>query len=72
MTEKQKQGAKQAAKEFYQAGRITLKTAIWAMKNAGYSREETVEWLELAKQPIDPEKLEMNMPGNSERSEYRD
>jgi hypothetical protein len=47
MTEKQKQGAKQAARDFYQAGRINLETAVWAMKNAGYTREETAEWLEL-------------------------
>jgi hypothetical protein len=47
MTEKQKQGARQAARDFYRAGRITLETAVWAMKNAGYTREETAEWLEL-------------------------
>jgi hypothetical protein len=47
MTEKQKQEVKQSVREFYQAGRITLETAIWAMKNAGYTREETAEWLEL-------------------------
>jgi hypothetical protein len=47
MTEKQKQGAKQAARDFYQAGRINLEMAVWAMKNAGYTREETAEWLEL-------------------------
>jgi hypothetical protein len=51
MTEKQKQGAKQAARDFYRAGRISLKTAAWAMKNAGYTREETAEWLELAEKP---------------------
>jgi hypothetical protein len=43
----QKQGAKQAARDFYQAGRINLEMAVWAMKNAGYTREETAEWLEL-------------------------
>jgi hypothetical protein len=47
MTEKQKQGVKQAAREFYQAGRITLEMAVWAMKNAGYTKEETAEWLKL-------------------------
>jgi hypothetical protein len=47
MTEVQKQGVKQAARELYRAGRITLEMAIWAMKNAGYTREETAEWLEL-------------------------
>jgi hypothetical protein len=39
MTEKQKQEVKHSAREFYQAGRITLKMAVWAMKNAGYTRE---------------------------------
>jgi hypothetical protein len=48
MTEKQKQGTKQTARDLYQAKRITLKTAIWAMKNAGYTREEAAEWLGLA------------------------
>jgi hypothetical protein len=47
MTEKQKHNAKQAARDFYQAGRISLSMALWAMKNAGYSREETAEWLGL-------------------------
>jgi hypothetical protein len=48
MTEKQKQGVKQAALELYQARRMSLKMAAWAMKNAGYTREETAEWLRLA------------------------
>jgi hypothetical protein len=47
MTEKQRQEVKQTARELYRAKRITLKMAIWAMKNAGYTREETAEWLEL-------------------------
>jgi hypothetical protein len=47
MTEKQRQEVKQTARELYQARRITLEMAIWAMKNAGYTREETAEWLEL-------------------------
>jgi hypothetical protein len=47
MTEKQRQGVKQAAREFYRSGRISLEMAMWAMKNAGYTREETAEWLEL-------------------------
>jgi hypothetical protein len=47
MTEKQKQDVKQAVREFYRDRRITLETALWAMKNAGYTREETAEWLEL-------------------------
>jgi hypothetical protein len=45
MTEKQKQGVKQAALELYQARRMSLKMAVWAMKNAGYTREETEDWL---------------------------
>jgi hypothetical protein len=49
MTKAQKEGAKQAAKEFYRAGRISLKMAIWAMKNAGYARGETSKWLGLEK-----------------------
>jgi hypothetical protein len=47
MTDKQKQGVKQAARDFYQAGRITLAMALWAMKNAGYSKEEAANWLGL-------------------------
>jgi hypothetical protein len=27
---------------------MPIKMAVWAMKNAGYTREETAEWLELA------------------------
>jgi hypothetical protein len=48
MTDKQKQGVKQAARELYRDRRISLEMAAWAMKNAGYTREETVEWLELS------------------------
>ena len=47
MTEKQKAGVKQTARELYQARRISLEMAIWAMKNTGYTREETAEWLGL-------------------------
>jgi hypothetical protein len=47
MTEKQKREVKQMARKLYRDRRITLETAIWAMKNAGYTREETAEWLEL-------------------------
>jgi hypothetical protein len=47
VTEKQKQGVKQMARKLYRAGRITLKMAFWDMKNAGYTREETAEWLGL-------------------------
>jgi hypothetical protein len=49
MTENQKQTAKETARELCQARRITLAMAVWAMKNAGYTREETAEWLELNK-----------------------
>jgi hypothetical protein len=45
MTDKQKQGVKQTARALYQARRISLSMAAWAMKNAGYTREETAEWL---------------------------
>jgi hypothetical protein len=48
MTDKQKQDVKQAAKEFYRDRRISLEMAAWAMKNAGYTREETAEWLEIS------------------------
>jgi hypothetical protein len=54
MTEKQKQGVKQAAREFYRDRRISLETAVWAMKNAGYTREETAEWLELKEREKEP------------------
>jgi hypothetical protein len=53
MTEKQRQVAKQTARDFCRAGRISLDMAIWAMKNAGYSREETARWLELERQPAE-------------------
>jgi hypothetical protein len=48
MTKIQKEGVKQTAKDFYRAGRISLEMAIWAMKNAGYTRKETEEWLEIS------------------------
>jgi hypothetical protein len=51
MTEKQRREAKQAAREFYQDRRITLEMALWAMKNAGYTKEEMAEWLELKEAP---------------------
>jgi hypothetical protein len=47
VTEAQKQGVKQTARELYQDRRISLKMAVWAMKNAGYTHEETAEWLGL-------------------------
>jgi hypothetical protein len=56
MTQKQKQGVKQAAREFYLAERITLEMALWAMKNASYTKKETAEWLNLAEWPIEQEK----------------
>jgi hypothetical protein len=57
MTEKQKQGVRQAARKFYRDGRITLEMAIWAMKNAGYDREETEEWLGLTNRHVEMEKI---------------
>jgi hypothetical protein len=48
MTEKQKAGVKQAARELYRDGRTSLEMAAWAMKNAGYTRDETMEWLEIS------------------------
>jgi hypothetical protein len=51
MTQAQKEGVKQAARDLYRARRITLETAMWAMKNAGYTREETAEWLGLEIRP---------------------
>jgi murein L,D-transpeptidase YcbB/YkuD len=47
LTEIQKQTVKQTARELCQAVRISLEMAIWAMKNAGYTRKETAEWLKL-------------------------
>jgi hypothetical protein len=55
MTQAQKQEVKQAARKFYRDRRISLKMAVWAMKNAGYTREETAEWLELTRQPMEEE-----------------
>lgn len=53
MTQEQKEGVKQTARKLYLARRISLETAIWAMKNAGYTRKETAEWLELARRPME-------------------
>jgi hypothetical protein len=53
MTTKQKDRVKQTARQLYQNRRISLEMAIWAMKNAGYNREETAEWLGLARQPME-------------------
>jgi hypothetical protein len=52
MTKAQKDRVKQASRELYQAERISLKMAAWAMKNAGYTREKTAEWLELKRETI--------------------
>jgi hypothetical protein len=52
MTKAQKEGVKQTARKLYRDKRISLETAIWAMKNAEYTREETVKWLELSKENI--------------------
>jgi hypothetical protein len=53
MTEKRKQGVKEAARKLLQARRISLEMALWAMKNAGYAREETAEWLELKRNVVE-------------------
>jgi hypothetical protein len=53
MTKKQKAGVKQAALELYRTRRISLKMAAWAMKNAGYTREETSKALELEKNSVE-------------------
>jgi hypothetical protein len=55
ITKTRKEGVKQAAWEFYQARRITLEMAIWAMKNAGYTREETIKALNLGKKSLERE-----------------
>jgi hypothetical protein len=48
MTEAQKQGVKEIALQLYKARRISLEMALWAMKNAGFTREETAEWFGLS------------------------
>jgi hypothetical protein len=53
MTRAQKEGVKQVAQKFYRDRRISLEMAIWAMKNAGYTKKETAEWLELEKQSME-------------------
>jgi hypothetical protein len=55
MTKAQKEGVKQMARKLYRDKRISLEMAIWVMKNAGYSREETAEWLELEKISMEKE-----------------
>jgi hypothetical protein len=53
MTDRQKDGVRQMARKLYHDRRISLEMVIWAMKNAGYSREETAEWLGLIRQPME-------------------
>jgi hypothetical protein len=55
MTKTQKEGVKHTAREFYQAGRITLGMAAWAMKNAGYTREDTIKVLDLDNNSVENE-----------------
>jgi hypothetical protein len=57
MTEKQKNEVKKTARELYQARRISLEMAVWAMKNARYTREETAEWLEISSSDVAKEKI---------------
>jgi hypothetical protein len=38
---------KRTARKLYRDGRISLEMAVWAMKNAGYTGEETAKWLKL-------------------------
>jgi hypothetical protein len=45
MTKARKEGVKQMARKLYRDRRISLKMAVWAMKNAGYTREQTGKWL---------------------------
>jgi hypothetical protein len=47
MTKNRKEGVKKIALKLYRDSRISLEMAIWAMKNAGYTKEETEEWLEI-------------------------
>jgi hypothetical protein len=47
MIKKQKEGVKHIALKLYADERISLEMAIWAMKNAGYTREETSKIFEL-------------------------
>ena len=45
MTDAQKNDVKEYARKFYLDGRVTLEMAVWAMKNAGYSKDETANAL---------------------------
>ncbi|MDR1902381.1 MAG: hypothetical protein LBQ88_08905 [Treponema sp.] len=53
MTNIQKKEVKKTARNLYRDRRISLKMAIWAMKNAGYTRGETSKWLGLEKKEND-------------------
>jgi hypothetical protein len=44
---------KRTARELYRDRRISLEMAVWAMKNAGYTKEETAEWLKLTGENMD-------------------
>jgi hypothetical protein len=44
---------KRTARKLYRARRISLEMAIWAMKNAGYTKEDTAEWLKLTGENTD-------------------
>jgi hypothetical protein len=50
MTDTQKQDVKDMARKLYNDKRISLEMTLWAMKNAGYTREETEEWLKTPKE----------------------
>jgi hypothetical protein len=43
MTGEQNQEVKRTALKLYRAGRISLETVVWAMKNAGYTEKETAK-----------------------------
>jgi hypothetical protein len=44
---------KRTARKLYRDRRISLEMAVWAMKNAGYTQEETAEWLKLTGENTD-------------------
>jgi hypothetical protein len=52
MTEAQKEDVKEMARKLYEEKRISLGMALWAMKNAGYTREETAQWMEQVSEGI--------------------
>jgi hypothetical protein len=57
MTKARKEGVKQMARKLYRDKRISLGMAAWAMKNAGYTREETAKWLEISDPDIAKERI---------------